>query len=165
VNLDPVRDALLADADRDANATRAAADDDAASTVAAARAAVERLLAAARADGEAEARVVSASELARAHRAAREVVLQARRAAYDRLRASVRDAASRLRATPEYEALIDGLTRVAREQLGEDPAVTVDDDVGGIVARVGSRTVDYRLPVVAERCLAAIGPAVETLWQ
>lgn len=165
MNLDAVRAALLADAQQDGDATVAAAGREATATVSAARDEAQQIVAAARAEGEAEARAVSTTELARARRRARELVLAARRSVYDRARAAVGDAAPGLRDAPDYDALVDGLSRLARSQLGDDAVVTVDDDVGGVFARAGSRTVDYRLPVIAERCFEAIGSDVESVWQ
>lgn len=165
MTLDPVRLALLADAHRDAEALLAAAERDAEAAMTAARLEAERLLAAARADGTAEARAVAVAEGARARRRAREVVQAARRDAYEQVRAEARRTASELVDAPGYAALVDGVARVARRQLGEDALVTVDDEVGGLVARAGSRSVDYRLPVMADRCLAALGAEVEILWR
>jgi vacuolar-type H+-ATPase subunit E/Vma4 len=165
VNLDAVRDALLSDARQEVDEALAAAERDAAATVTAAREEANRTLDAARADGEAEARTVSLTELARSRRRARELVLSARRAVYERALAEVCAAATRLRDSPDYDAVIDGLSRLARSQLGDGAVVTIDDEVGGVIARAGTRTVDYRLPVIAERCFDAIGSDVESLWQ
>jgi len=164
VTLEPVSAALMDDARQEARRLRAEAEREASATGEAAQREAERLVAAARAVGEDEARAVAATELARARRQARELVQGARRAAYDRLQAEARQAASDLRGAPGYAALIDGLARAACRQLGEDAVVTVDDAVGGLVARAGSRSVDYRLPVIADRCLAALGADVESLW-
>lgn len=165
MTLEPVREALLADAARDAAALLADADREVAAAVASAQREAERLLAAARADGAAEARAVAASEGARTRRQAREVVQGARRVAYEQVQAEARRAAVELRSAAGYGSLIDGLARLARRQLGADTVVTVDDEVGGLVARSGSRSVDYRLPVMADRSLAALGAEVETLWR
>ncbi len=165
MNLEPVRDALLADARRDAEGLRTRAERDAAATVAAGSREAERLLAEAHAAGEAEARAVVAADLAQARREAREVVLRARRDVYERTLAAARDEASALRHAPRYDALVDGLTGVARQQLGDDTAVIVDDEVGGLLARAGARTVDYRLPAIAERCFGDVGPDLEALWR
>ena len=165
MNVDPVREALLADARREAEEVRATAERDAAVAVRTAHDEAERMEAAARADGEAEARAVAAAELAMARRRARELVLAARRDAYQRAVTEARRAASELRRVAGYAALVDGLSELARGQLGHDAVVSIDDEVGGVVAQAGSRSVDYRLPVIAERCLAALGPKVEALWR
>jgi hypothetical protein len=70
-----------------------------------------------------------------------------------------------LRDDPGYAALVGALTELARHQLGPAATVSVDKEAGGVVARAGSRSVDYRLPVVADRCLAALGPELEALWR
>jgi len=165
VNLDVVRDALLADARRQAEDLLAAAEHAAMTVVAAARDEAERMMAGARSDGEAEARRVAAIEGARARRQFREQVLSARRAAYERLRVESRRTAIDLRHDPRYADLVDGLTRVARRQLGDEAAVRVDERAGGVVATAGSRSVDYRLDVVADRCVAALGDEIEALWR
>lgn len=165
MNVDPVRDALLADARRDADDLRAAAERDAAAAVQSARDEAQGMLAAARAEGAAEARTVAAAELARARRHARELVLAARRDAYERARTETSRAASELRHAPGYTSLVEGLIEVAGRQLGEAAVTSVDDTAGGIVASAGSRTVDYRLPAIADRCLAARGTELESLWR
>lgn len=165
MNLQPVRDALLAGARRDAEELRAAAERDAAGALAGAQREAERLMAAARAEGEAEARRVAAKELARARREARQLVLAARCAAGERLAAEARRAASDLRHTPGYRELLDGLARLARTQLGGEAIVVVDEEVGGLVSTLGSRSVDYRLPAVASRCLAQLAGEVDALWR
>ena len=165
MTLEPVREALLSDARQDAAQLRQAAEREAGATVAAAREEAGRLRATARADGEAEARAAAAAELARARRDARHSVLAARRDAYERARACAERAASALRDAPRYAALLDALSELARRQLGEDAVVVVDDEVGGFVATAGTRSVDYRLPAVADRCLVGLGPEVEALWR
>lgn len=165
MSLDPVREALLADARQHGDELRAAAGRDAAAAVRDARAEADRLLAAARAEGEAEARRERAIEGARLRRRARERVLTAQREAYERLRSEARRTVPQLRAEPGYEALLVGLATMARAQLGDAATVVVDDEVGGLVAHAGSRSVDYRLPAIAERCVAALGTELEALWQ
>jgi len=164
MNLEVVRHALLADARREAATLSAAAEEAVATALDAAREEAERMVDGARAEGEAEARRVAATEGARARREARERVLGARRAAYETLRAESRRAALALREDPRYPDLVDGLAHVAGHQLGDAAAVRVDEQCGGVVATAGSRSVDYRLEVVADRCLAAMGAEVEALW-
>jgi hypothetical protein len=43
--------------------------------------------------------------------------------------------------------------------------VAIDDEAGGLVATVEGRSVDYRLPVIASRCVRALGDVVEILWR
>ena len=163
--LEPVAAALVAEARGDADQLLAAADREGAATVAAATREAEAMLAAARADGEAEARAVAATDRARARREARELVLAARRQAFERLRAEAREAAAALRHDAAYPQLLHGLATLARDQLGADAAVTLDGTVGGLEARVRNRSVDYRLPAIADRCVEALGAELETLWQ
>lgn len=165
MNLHAVQDALLADATAEADAIRDAARRDADGVVEAARRDAERMVAVARADGEAEARRVSAIGLARARREAREQVLSARRAAVERLLAAAARAAVALRGDAGYPELLDGLGRAARGQLGDDAVVRVDTRAGGLVATAGSRSVDYRLDVLADRCVEAMGSRIEALWR
>lgn len=160
-----VRRALLADAERACDELLAAADSDAADTLAAAQRQAEALLAKAAEDGRAEARAAAAAEMARARRAAREIVLSARRAAYDEALAAARVASAALQEDTRYPALLAALTALAHGQLGEAAEVSVDARDGGLEARAGSRSVDYRLPVMAERCFVAAGPAVDVLWR
>ena len=165
MNLDPVRDALLADARRDADEAYAAAERDANAQLHDARRASDRLLTRARAAGESDARAAVAEELARARREAREVVLVARREADDSMRSAAQQAVQQLRRAPDYPALIDGLTRLARGQLGERATVAIDEVVGGVVATAGSRSVDYRLPEIAQRCLDSPTRELEAAWR
>lgn len=77
----------------------------------------------------------------------------------------VRDAAVELRHDPRYPVLLDELERLARDQLGADAEVDRDPDQGGgVVAVSGDRRVDYRMPVLADRAIAAIADEVATLW-
>lgn len=165
MNLEPVRQALLAQAQRDAEQLRSAATREAEAGVAAARQEAVRLIEAARAEGEAEAKAVAATELARARRHSREVVLAARNDAYRRARAEAEGAARDLRHDGGYPALVAALSELAAEQLGSGAEVRIDDDAGGLVATAGSRSVDYRLPVMASRCLRELGDEVEILWR
>lgn len=165
MTLEAVRDALLAEARADAAEQVAAADTAGRDAVDAAQAEADRLLAQARADGEAEARAAVAGELARARRQAREVVLAARRAAYEHVGAEARRQATELGEAPGGASLVEGLAALARAQLGDGAVVDADGEVGGVVARAGTRSVDYRLAAVAERCLDALGPEVEELWR
>jgi vacuolar-type H+-ATPase subunit H len=162
--LEPVRCALLADAHDEADRLLTAArtharevvdraEQDVADAVAdavrrrtiASRAHADQIRARARADAHAE------------QLAARERNLQ-------ELRRAVRDAALRLRHDRRYPALLDDLQVMARAQLGPDARIERDPTpVGGIVATAGRRRVDYSLPALADRAIAA-HPEVESLW-
>jgi vacuolar-type H+-ATPase subunit E/Vma4 len=165
VTLKAVRRALMDDADADAGRVLAAAREEAEAQVAAALHEARRMTGAARAEGDAEARTAAAIEQARVRRRAREAVLAARQAAVDRLRAAAREAAVRLRDDPRYPELLAGLERTARDQLGEGATVDVQPPTGGLVAAAGSRSVDYRLDSLADRCVDALGEEIEALWR
>ncbi len=165
MSLDAVREALLADADRDSDELRAAATKDAAAMTDAAQREAAQMLADAREAGAAEARAVAAAELSRARRQAHEQVLAARREVYERARAEVRRSAGSLRDASDHAELCDGLAAAARRQLGDDAAVEIDPEVGGVVARSGSRSVDYRWTAIADRCFDALGADLEELWR
>ena len=161
--LEPVRAALLARARADGDARLASADADAETAVAAARVEAAAAVAEARAQGERDAALVRTAERARARRQARAVVLRAQRAAYDELRRRSRAAAARLRTEPEYPALLDRLTALARAELGPAAVVRVHPD-GGVVAQAPGRHIDLRLATLAERAVDTLGPEVEALW-
>lgn len=177
-SLQAVADALLGDARRRADELEAAAERDAGAVLASARAEAERLTAAARATGRTEGERASAVKAARGRRRAREAVLGARRGAYDRFLEQSRAAASALVTTPAYPGLLEGLRHLCLRQLGGPggdapgaaPGVTAsvvftEPPEGGVTARLGDRSVDYRLPAIAERCVAAMGADIEALWR
>ena len=95
-------------------------------------------------------------------------MLRARREAYDQLVTDAERAVAGLRLDPDYERLLAELRRRAREQLGGDDRVDIDveidAEVGGLVARAGSHSVDYRLPAVADRALPDLGAQVDPRW-
>ncbi len=163
--LDAVRRVLRADAEEAARSLLEQASREAGETVSRARAEAAELLAAARAEGEAQGRAAARAHRASARRRARERVLAARRAAVDEsIRRAVEQACA-LRRRPDYGRVVDGLAALARDQLGTQAVVLPDDEVGGVTARLGDRSVDYRLPEVARRCADAMAPDLEELWQ
>lgn len=165
MSFDAVREALLADARSDAAALVAEAERAAGVRVAAAAAGAERVVEQARAEGEREAGERFERQLARARREARSLVLAARRQAAEELRHRSRAAVRELRTGPGGAALVAALSSAARSQLGPDAVVTVDPDgEPGVVARAGSRAVDYRLAAVADRVVDSLGSDVEELW-
>jgi vacuolar-type H+-ATPase subunit E/Vma4 len=165
MTVEAVHRALLADAQQERDDQLVEAEREAAATLERARREAEDLLVAARSDGEAEARAAAATELARSRRQARQLVLEARLDAYEGARAEVRAAAAGLRADPGHAALVAALGDLARRQLGPDALVCVDEHDGGLTASNGSRSVDYRLSTMADRCLAEAGDEVEVLWR
>jgi vacuolar-type H+-ATPase subunit E/Vma4 len=156
---------LLADARSEAERALAQADEEAGTAIESARREAAELVAAARAGGEAEGRTEAARDLAHEHALARIEVLAARRSLYDELRRCARESVLSLRDEPGYPDLLERLAAAARRDLGEEAELEVDPpDAGGVRARAGSRSVDYTLPALAERCLAGLGHSLDRLW-
>jgi vacuolar-type H+-ATPase subunit E/Vma4 len=160
--LEPVRLALMADAEAEADAlvaeARARADD----RVGRAEADAEAAVAEARRRAEAGARARAARELSRSRDDARHAELACRRELRDELATAVADALHELRVHPRYPELLDHLERVANDQLGPDATIVRDPQPdGGVLATAGGRRVDYRLPAIAERVLGLIADELE----
>jgi vacuolar-type H+-ATPase subunit E/Vma4 len=165
LGLDPVREALLADAEAAAERVVRQAEVRASEQVERAREETEARVARARAEGEAAADLETISALAEARRGARALVLEAQRAVYDDVRRQAEAAVEALRTTPRYDELLDRLTARAREILGPEAQVERDPPEGGIVARAANRRVVLTLPVLVERCLAEHAHEVDRLWR
>lgn len=165
MTFDAARDALLADARERAAALLAHADAEAAERIRRARGQAAEIIAAARARGEAEGRIAVAHAAAVEQSFARMTVLAAQRMAVDELRDRARTAALALRNAPHYPELLDRLTAAARRDLGEQAEIERDPpDAGGVRARSGTRSVDYTLLTLAERCIDAYGSRMHRLW-
>jgi vacuolar-type H+-ATPase subunit E/Vma4 len=162
--LDPVREALLAQAERDADRLVQQAADRAAAQVAEAKDETEAQIRRARAEGAAAAELEAAAELARAGRRARAHVLEAQRAVYDEVRRKAHEATRELRSTPGYADLVERLATRARAELGPEAKIERDPPAGGALARAGNRRLDYTLPVLVESALAEHAEDVEELW-
>ena len=165
MNLDVVRDALLADARAEAATTLAEAVEWADRELADARRAAAGHLAASEAAGRADAEADLALARAAARREARRLVLVAESEARRELVDRARDAVQSLRDEPGYEGMLRELESLARSQLGVDTTVVVDEQFGGLVGTAPGRRVDYRLPVLVQRSVDAMGPEVERLWR
>jgi vacuolar-type H+-ATPase subunit E/Vma4 len=164
VSLEPVRDALLADAETDAERLVGRADAQADAQVREAEEQKAALVRRAQTEGEAAARLEAAAELAEARRGARRVVLEAQRAAYDDVRREVHAAAQRLRSQAGYPDLLDRLAARASAELGAGAEIERDPPGGGVIGRLGNKRVDHSLPALVERCLARHAPELERLW-
>jgi vacuolar-type H+-ATPase subunit E/Vma4 len=164
-SLEPVRDALLADADADAERIVAEAERAADELVDEAERDADAAIENSRRHAEASRRARADQALARARREAHLAIQQARADLRRQLVDRVHTAAEGMRDDPRYPALLDHLEDLARSQLGDD-AVIQRDPVpgGGIVATAGGRRVDYRLHVLADRALDAIADDVDVLW-
>ncbi|MBK9181006.1 MAG: hypothetical protein IPM45_15855 [Acidimicrobiales bacterium] len=166
MNLDAVRDALMADADGDGLAEIAEADRWAAHHLAEARAEAGAAVATARAEGEAEVAAELAGQRAEARRDARRRVLEARSEARTRLLEAAASRALALRDRPGYERFVDALALLARSQLGEGADIERDPSGrGGVIATAGGRRVDYTLRALVERGVERLGPEVDSLWR
>jgi vacuolar-type H+-ATPase subunit E/Vma4 len=164
MSLASAREALLDDARRHAEEIVAQAEADARERLEAARRDADELIARAHAEGEAEGREQAARAQAGERFAAHMQVLAARRASYDALRERARYAALGLREDPSYSHLLARLEAAARRDLGADAELTLDPSRGGVIARAGSREVDYTLAALAERCVEELGAKVAALW-
>ena len=166
VTLAVAHDAALADARARAHACRCAAAQSADALVSAAyaearafadrrRAASERL-----ADLEREARLAAARAQARA------TVLRARQSVIAEATAAAHAAAHAVVCGPRYESMIERLAAETRERLASSGTVQiVQVPAGGLVARAGSREIDYSLDAQVDRCLAALAGEIDRLWQ
>ena len=165
LGLDPVREALLAEARATADHILRQADERASDQVEQAHQETEALVARARAEGQAAAELETISALVEARRRARTLVLEAQRAIHDDVRRRAEAAAQELRATPRYDELLDRLTDLAREVLGPGSKVERDPPEGGVVAQAGNRRLAYTLPALVERCLAEHAHEIDRLWR
>ena len=163
-SLAPVRRALLDDASAEADALLARARSDADSTIGAARR--ETQVAVEQARERATAARAATTDMARreAQRQAHRRVLRARSEVWRELVDRVIAAVDELRDDPRYPELVAHLTALARDQLGPDATIDEHPD-GGIVARAGTRRVDYGLPALARRALIAIAGEEDGPWR
>ena len=166
MTLEAVQNAALDGASADAHAIQSAARNRAEQTVADARAHAAALLAERRAAAEALADLEEHERLAQARGDARAIVLRAQRAVLNGATAAARTAAVALIDDPRYERLNEALAAEARQRLaGSGPVQIVTAPNGGLVARAGSRELDYSLSAQVERLLDALGEQLERLWR
>lgn len=164
-SLGPVRHALLADAEADAERIVAEAERAADELVGEAERGADAAIENSRRHAEASRRAQADQALARARREAHLIIQQARADLRRQLVDRIQTAAESLRDDARYPALLDHLEDLARSQLGDDALIQRDPvPGGGIVATAGGRRVDYRLHVLADRALDAIADEVEGLW-
>jgi len=165
VTLEPLRRAVLEQARADIEGIRREAATRAAGIVADAERDGAALLHRAKADAIAVADMRAARELATARKAGRRLILQAKRDLHDELRTRVREAALALRADPAYPAMLEALGTIAHARLGEGAALEIDPPgAGGVRAVASSRSVDYSLVALADRCVLQLGARIEDLW-
>jgi vacuolar-type H+-ATPase subunit E/Vma4 len=161
--LQPLIEALLGRARRDAAELLGAADADARATLAQAHARAGDILADARAKGQADADVVRAGARARAEREARAILLAAQERALEEARREVRHAVRGLRDDPAYPEVLRSLGQKARAELGEAADVR-ELPSGGIEARLGDRRVEYSLEGLADDLLEQAVADPAELW-
>lgn len=161
----PLRDALLAQVRDEAVRTLARADEEAGTRRREAEQHGRALVAQARAEGVAAAGLAGVHGEARSRHRARRLVLEARRELYDEVERQARAAAQTLRDRPGYARLLERLSALAREQLGDEAVLEVDPpDVGGVRASSGGRHVDYTLDALVRRCLSQKQHELDGLW-
>lgn len=163
--LEPVRRALLADAESEAGERRRVAEREAAAIRAEADAAVADAVRRAEDHARATVRIRTAQSLERARAEAHGAVLRARDEARGRLADATREAAVALRHDPRYPDLLDRLELLAVDQLGTSAVVHRDPEPsGGVIAEASGRRVDYSLEALAARALDVLGDEIAELW-
>lgn len=166
MTLATIEDAALANASADADALRRAAQERAGEIIDQARVAAAAVIVARRAAAERLADLEARERLAEARGEARATVLRAQRSVLLRARSAAHAAARRLVDDSRYDRLIERLTLDARERLAPaGPVQIVRLAEGGLVARAGSREIDYSLGAQVDRWLEAMATELERLWQ
>lgn len=166
MNAERLRTSFLAQAAEDAERTIAAANDARRERLAEAKRRGAEIVASARAAGEIDARREAARIVGAARRRARSTTLAARLELYEGLRRRALEAAAELRTKPSYAGILERLERAARSDLGASAVVELDaGEAGGVVARAGSKLVDYSLSALVDRCIETLGERVEELWR
>lgn len=156
--LEPLREALLANARTEAGQLLRAAEESGRQEISAAEDEVATLLARARAQGEADGAALRRVDEAAARSAARARLLAAQLAAYEELRRRSREA---VRALLREPGIRDRLAGALRQTLGD--ADVSDTDDGGLFARApDGRSVDASVAALVDAALADLD--LEQLW-
>jgi len=161
--LQPVRQALLDDARRDAAAMLAEADAEAAALADDTAAQARALRESARALGEADAEATVRAERAGARRRARALLLRAQRDVYDELRRRALQQAASVRDDAAYTHAVERLTTQARSVLGSEATVT-EHPSGGVVAEAGSRRLSFTVEGLVDEAIGMVGDQLQGLW-
>lgn len=163
--LAPLERALMSAVHEDVSARLEDAESRAAAIVRQSEDRAHERLERARAEGKSVAEREAARRLMQARRRTRGLVLRAQRAAYDRLLAGADAVARALPGEPVYADLERRLVEAAKATLGAEVEIVRNpDDVGGVRARAGSRSLDLTLPHLARRCVEHLGEKVTGLW-
>ncbi len=166
MSLDTVREAALAASAAEAEEIRQAAQERAEQIVMAARAQADALVRQRLRDAQALADAYTRGEMASAHSDARASVLRAQRLVLGEAIAAARSQARRLTLDPRYERMLARVGTEARMRLGDGAELSiVPARSGGVIARAGSRELDYSLDAQIERSLEAFSAELEGLWR
>lgn len=158
--------AALAGHRAQADAIRAAAERAREDLLTRTRAEAEQIIAARRASAARLADIEERERLVGARADARAIVLGAQRAVLMQATAAAHAAGSALRGDPRYRALMRRCRDDAQARLAGAGTVTIAEAPGGgIIARAGSREIDYSLPAQVDRCLRAMGTELTGLWR
>jgi vacuolar-type H+-ATPase subunit E/Vma4 len=164
VQLRPVSEGLLQNAEQRASQILEEADQQVAAVLADAQRRGEALLESARAEGAAAARRSGTRVVADARREARERILRAQRGVCEQVRSLAQDQLHRLAGTPEAKDLNARLETVAHDRLGPKAAVEVSKPGIGVIAAQGQRRLDLSCDALVERELAELAPRIVELW-
>ncbi len=163
--LEPVREALLADAEDQAERIIAEAVRDARELTDTAKDETDAAVEQARRLAERSARALADQGLARLRTETHRRVLERQQQILQQLIDTVHESARELRTDPRYPALLDELESMARNQLGDTAALDRDASPdGGIVGEADVQRVDYRLTALADRALETLADDVVELW-
>lgn len=104
--------------------------------------------------------------LADARASATAAVLRAQQRARRDAICAAREAARGLTGDPRYEQLVDRLAGDARQRLQAVGPVQVSPAAGGgVVARAGSRQIDYSLDAQLDRVVRSLAGELAALWR
>lgn len=165
LTLQTLEQATLASASDEGQQIRDAAAERAQRILAEARAQADALLATRHAEAERQADTQERRRLAQAHTQAREVVLRAQRSVLGQAGEAAHSAARRLVDDPRYVLLLQRQAAEANERLAPaGPVQIITTAEGGLIARAGSRQIDYTLSAQVQRCLESLTGDLERLW-
>lgn len=159
--LGPLHEALLADAQEEADRLLRRADEAVRATRAEAEASAARGRAVARSRGAADAAATVARQRSQAGSRARAILLEARREEYLALKRAARAAMTSLRADQGYPAMRERMADTVRRLLGPDARID-DAEEGGVIGSAPGRRLDYSLASLAEQMVDEVAAEVES---
>jgi len=163
--LEPVSEALIEEARQRAGKVRASATEDIRTETARAHAQAERMLVQAKAEGTSAAAWITSLQLTAARREARETVLGARRSAYEMLRHDAIAALVSRGTTEEGRRLVDRLSALVGERLGDDaPVRKAGADPLVVEVQSGNRRVTIGAASLVDHVLLSMTDKIEGLW-